>query len=208
MNLSQFKDWATSQGSVANPDGSYPGQCVSLVQQYLSKVFNIPHTPRGDAEDWATNKNVLTYFDVVSDLQAGDILVYNLNDEDGHIEIYLGNNQSLEQNRGLDKKVHVRSLFTKYPYVILRRKGDNMSTTGEVEFNNLFFTQFGDKVQPTEGDRKRWIGKETNTVIREMFADPRREDYQKYIKDLEKALHNNTGGEYEIVKQPVYIKKK
>ena len=62
-----------------------------------------------------------------------------------------------------------------------------MSTVGEVEFNYLFFNFFGDKVQPTDGDRKRWLGAETNTVIRQMEADPRQPDYDKYVKDLEKA---------------------
>lgn len=130
MNLSQFKDWALSQGSVATPIGTHKGECVSLIQQYLYKVYGIPFTPRGHAKDWSTNTDVLSNFAFASEPQAGDILVYNTGDAYGHIEIYLGNNLSLEQNRGLDKKVHVRSLFTKYPYVILRRKGGkNMNPT-------------------------------------------------------------------------------
>ena len=43
MNLKEFEKWGLSQGSVGNPiaEGSYKGECVSLVQQYLSKVHNI-----------------------------------------------------------------------------------------------------------------------------------------------------------------------
>jgi hypothetical protein len=67
-------------------------------------------------------------------------------------------------------------------------KENEVSTVGEEEFNYLFFNFFGDKVQPTDGDRKRWIGGETNTVIRQMQADPRQPDYDKYVKDLEKAV--------------------
>lgn len=121
MDLLQFKNWALQQESVSTPIGTYKGECVSLVQEYLSKVFSIPFSLRGNAKDWATNANVLTYFERVSDLQAGDILVYPTAGEFGHIEIYLGNNQSLGQNRHLDRKVHEDQIWTKYQYVILRR---------------------------------------------------------------------------------------
>lgn len=74
--------------------------------------------------------------------------------------------------------------------------GNDVSTVGEVEFNYLFFNFFGDKVQPTEGDRKRWIGGETNTVIRQMEDDPRRGSYDQYVKDLEKAVQS--GGQAPV----------
>lgn len=63
-----------------------------------------------------------------------------------------------------------------------------MSTVGEVEFNNLYRAMFGPMEinPPTDGDRKRWIGAETNTTIRQMESDPRRAAYQAYIKDLQK----------------------
>lgn len=71
---------------------------------------------------------------------------------------------------------------------ILRGVSD-MSTVGEVEFHDLFEAFFGPMSlnAPTEGDRKRWIGSETNTVIRQMQDDPRTGAYNQYVKDLEKA---------------------
>jgi hypothetical protein len=51
---------------------------------------------------------------------------------------------------------------------------DDMSTVGEVEFNILFRRIIGDISLVTADDRKRWIGKETNTVIRAMEADRRK----------------------------------
>lgn len=96
----------------------------------------------------------------------------------GHMHISVG--------RGPDGK-SVQPYDDKTKWSIL---GGDMSTVGEVEFNHLFFNFFGDKVQPTAGDRKRWIGAETNTAIRQMFADPRRPDYQKYVGDLEKAVQS------------------
>lgn len=50
---------------------------------------------------------------------------------------------------------------------------EEMSTIGEVEFNDLFRAFFGDINLVKESDRKAWIGGESNTVIRSMAADPR-----------------------------------
>jgi hypothetical protein len=160
MTLNDFKNWALSQRSVATPIGTYKGECVSLIQQYLSRVYDIPFKVRGNAVDWSSNSDVLQYFDVVSDLNPGDILVYNLNDGIGHIEIYLGNNQSLQQNRRLDGKVHVEPLFTKYPYKILRRKGGEMKPELLNEGDSYNVTSlFG------EGDKKRFEGQAWSAVF-------------------------------------------
>ncbi len=84
MNLKEFCNWALSKVSVANPapNYKYKGQCVSLIQQLLYQVLNIPFTARGNAKDWATNGDVLSHFNKLSSntpLQAGDILVYGSN---------------------------------------------------------------------------------------------------------------------------------
>jgi len=52
--------------------GSYKGQCVSLIQQYLNKVFDVPYVARGHAKDWASNPlpNVLTKLANTTKLQA------------------------------------------------------------------------------------------------------------------------------------------
>ena len=73
-------------------------------------------------------------------------------------------------------------------------KGDDVSTVGEVEFNNLYRAFFGSMEvnQPTEDDRKRWIGAETNTAIRQFEADPRRAAYLSYVEDLENATPTPT----------------
>lgn len=84
-------------------------------------------------------------------------------------------------------------------------QGGDVSTTGEYEFNKFWLSLFGpmERNQPTANDRKRWIGKETNTVFRQMEADPRHAAYVKYIADLEKA----TGVAFEQINEPVYKKK-
>lgn len=67
--------------------------------------------------------------------------------------------------------------------------GDDMSTVGEVEFNDMYRAWFGpmENNPPTQDDRKRWVGAETNTVIRAMEADPRHSAWLAYIKDLQNA---------------------
>lgn len=66
--------------------------------------------------------------------------------------------------------------------------GADVSTVGEVEFNDLYRAFFGpiEVNPPTADDRKRWIGAETNTVIRAMEADARHTAWLAYIEDLKK----------------------
>lgn len=128
MNLDQFKNYAVSAGQVGNPtadsNNRYLGQCVSLVQQYINKVFGIPFQPRGHAKDWASNANVLSYFDRVSTIQPGDIIVYpgKFGGGYGHIAVALGNGMMLDQNGGGGLRVAIRQVWPGYS-AILRRKG-------------------------------------------------------------------------------------
>ena len=123
MNLDSFRQYAINAGQVATPAGTYLSQCVSLIQQYLNKVYGIPFTPRGDAKDWATNGNVLSYFDRVGSPQAGDIGVSGPTQYNpyGHIWIYTSPSTILEQNGRVTGRV---SQGAAYPAIaILRRKG-------------------------------------------------------------------------------------
>lgn len=84
--------------------------------------------------------------------------------------------------------------------------GDEVSTVGEVEFHDLYEAFFGPMTNnpPTDGDRKRWIGAETNTVLRAMQADPRHPAWLSYIEDLKKSPGSGvkptplTKGIYEV----------
>jgi len=128
MDLNTFKNWAVNAGQVGNPtadpNNAFSGQCVSLIQQYLNKVYGIAWTPRGDAKDWGTNANVLSYFDRVNTIQPGDIVTYPAvpGNPFGHIAIALGGGQMLEQNGRIAKKVTVSPLRGGQ-IAILRRKG-------------------------------------------------------------------------------------
>lgn len=134
MNLREFGEWALKQGQVANPEPNYKyaGQCVSLVQQYLYKVFGIPFEAHGNAKDWANN--VPKEFNKLSsntELKRGDILVYgsNYGGGYGHIGIVDCNWKFLEQNG--DKKLKVSYRDIRQGYVcVLRYKGE--VDTGDV----------------------------------------------------------------------------
>ena len=103
MNLAEYGSWALAQKSVANPEvGTYKGQCVSQIQQYLYQVFGVPYKPRGNAKDWARNP-LPEHLDKLSNtvaLQPGDILVYGANYGGGygHIALIDVNGKFFDQN--------------------------------------------------------------------------------------------------------------
>ena len=115
MNLKEFENWALAQKSVGNPteEGSYKGECVSLVQQYLSKVHGIPFKARGNAKDWA-NIEIEGFTKLTGNvvLYAGDILVYNYG-RYGHIALITVDGKMLEQNKN----------------------GNRIVTLGDIDFN-------------------------------------------------------------------------
>lgn len=127
MNLTQFRDWSLGQGSVPKyNDGNYLGECVSLVNQYCYRVLGVPAGAWGHAYAWGndSNANVRTYFDKVSSIQAGDIIVYgtNFTPTYGHIGIALGGGKLLDQNGRISRKVAIGAIYNGYS-TILRRKG-------------------------------------------------------------------------------------
>ena len=97
-SLQTFREWAITQGQVANPTvNTYRGQCVSLIQQYLYQVFNIPFAPRGHAKDFVppTFARIAT-----SELRPGDIVRYGAayGGGYGHIGLIDDEGKYLDQN--------------------------------------------------------------------------------------------------------------
>lgn len=138
MTLQEFAAWANGKRLAKYNDGEFPGQCVSLVNQYCWRVIDVPANAWGNAYMWASTGNapVMQYFDHVSEKQAGDILVYpaTAKNGDGHIEIYIGNGQSLEQNRMLDYTTHISPVWFVTPIAILRsKKGVSMALIQDVD---------------------------------------------------------------------------
>ena len=175
MNLDQFKNWALGQGQVGKfTDGLYVGQCVSLINQYLGRVYGISAGAWGNAADWANNGNVNQYFDHVGSPQAGDIGVMGTNYGGGygHIFIYTSPSTILEQNGRVPLKVTTGGAYAN-PIAILRRKGTtpgggtvsaSQDTTDEtairLEYNNAFDRDAADS------DVAAWRGQNNEAMQR------------------------------------------
>lgn len=204
-SLQQFKSYAVNAGSVANPGvNTYVGECVSLIQQYLSRVFGIPFQARGHAKDWATNANVLSYFDRVNSPQAGDIGLSGATARNpyGHIWIYLSANQILEQNGRISRRVSTGTWYLS-PIAILRRKGAPASggqtmVDGNM-LNNLYLTVFG---RTPDAGAKGFIGKPADVVLQLLIDAPEETQFEKALRleakvnELNQKLASASAGDY------------
>lgn len=170
MILTEFKDWALAQGSVAKyDDGQYRGQCVSLINQYCYRVLSVPAGSWGNAKDWPSNQYVLNYFDKVSSPQAGDIGVMgsDYGNGYGHIFVYLSANQILEQNGKLPLKVSLNNPYPN-PIAILKKKGAVVDKITKEQEEVLSLMQVG--ALPGQNYDYRFTGKPlTQTNLDQML---------------------------------------
>lgn len=167
MNLAEFGSWALAQKSVANPTvGTYKGQCVSLIQQYLYQVFKIPYQPRGNAKDWQRNPlpEHLIKLSANTKLQQGDILVYgsNYGGGYGHIALIDVNMKFFDQN-GL-KKLAVAYADKPFngPVCVLRPKNQEalgLNKGYRYAVGQVCTTQVNLKVRDGAGTGARWKNK-------------------------------------------------
>ena len=129
MNLVEFKNWALAQGIVGNPTAanSYRGECVSLIQQYLYKVYGNKFRPYGNAKDWInyypSNFKKIALNSTVS---KGDIVVYDgkFGGGYGHIVLIDAEGKVLEQNGEIKDRVTEKNKLRAGYGAILRYKGE------------------------------------------------------------------------------------
>lgn len=77
-SLESFTSWAIRAKQVSNPTvNTYPGQCVSLIQEYLSQVFGIPYAKRGNAKDFVPP--TFQQLPAGTQRRPGDIIRYGKN---------------------------------------------------------------------------------------------------------------------------------
>lgn len=153
MNLREFQEWAIEQKSVGNPteEQSYKGECVSLVQQYLSKVFNMPFKARGNAKDWVNNipegfKKLGNSIEVT----YGDILVYTTG-RFGHMAIVSVEKKSLEQNKNGDKIITLGDISKGYECILRPENGVDIGENSDYKVNLTYKTQVALKVRKGPG---------------------------------------------------------
>lgn len=98
MTLREFIQ--DTQGKIiALPNGRQKGQCVSLVQQYLLQVYNIPFKARGHAKDFGKNLVKEGLAREVDKARYGDLVVFQTGDY-GHIGIIIDDKKMYDQNNG------------------------------------------------------------------------------------------------------------
>lgn len=162
MNLAEFENWALAQKSVANPEpnNKYKGECVSLIQQYLNKVFGKEFKPYGNAKDWEDNypKEYFNKLSVKEKLQSGDVLVYgsNYGKGYGHIGLIDVNMKFLDQNGVKKEEVAYQNEPFKDYKCVLRPK--NQEALGIYKFivSQNYTIQVNLKVRDGAGIDKRW----------------------------------------------------
>lgn len=157
----EFNAWALAQGTVCKTDGTFCGECVSFINQYLSKVHNIQAGAWGHAKAWASpNHPIRQWFYPVSKSQAGDIGV-SIAGEFGHIWKYR-DNDIIEQNGRVARKVTISP--DRNATVILRPKagmpqapkprGEDMINADQVK--DLYRVFLGREASQQEANN--WVG--------------------------------------------------
>ena len=167
MTLDNFIN-LTKGLKMALPNGNQKGQCVSLVQQYLIQVFDIPFKARGHAKDFGKSIVKEGLAIEVSDAIKGDIIVYEgtlANGFYGHVAIYIDKNKMYDQNNGThdnykagystilkgNKKYYriitsKASAWTKGDYELLKDKA--VRKTHELKESNIQKVGFMKKAKP------------------------------------------------------------
>lgn len=131
MNLDQFYFWATTpKRPLANFLGTYPGECVSLISQYLARVFNLKPAGWGNAVDYWTKPvpEVLEVFDKIqtNSFLPGDVLVWGddpgtMTGPFGHLAIFY-QGKIMNQNYNNQKFVTLNDFFQAGFLGVLRPK--------------------------------------------------------------------------------------
>lgn len=194
MNPVEFQNWAIDQGIVCkheNSGGGICGECVSLINQFCWRVLNVPAMAWGHAWAWGKknpmNPYLEPYFDIVGSPQPWDIGVQDqamAGNPYGHIFIYIGNGQILEQNGAVAGRVSISPM--RPATTILRRKGST-PVGGDVEpldqdrINRLWLQFLGHA--PSQDDINAWAGKKTWDLIGAMLNGAEWAAYEKKVAD-------------------------
>lgn len=162
MNLQEFGSWGLKQKSVANPapNNKYKGQCVSLIQQYLYKVFGKSFKAYGNAKDWANNypKSYFNKLSKSSKLQSGDVLVYgsNYGGGYGHIGLIDCNGKWYDQNGIKSKKIAYRDKpFSGYICVLRPKNQDKLGLNSNYKVGSTYTLNTNVKVRAKAGTDER-----------------------------------------------------
>ena len=169
----QFKAKYPPGSQVCSPEGTYCGQCVSYVRQYMAQVHGVKTAPLGNAVDFATNPTFLSYYRKVSDSErrVGDIMIWaddpgTWTGEAGHDAIYDGTDKMMNQNFDGSLKVSRNTIFSPGFIGYYRKKGDDV--IGNENHVKILFRQFVNR-EPTAAEIKDYKGKDLAYALGKLF---------------------------------------
>jgi len=181
ISLEQFKQ-KTLGGSYGNPGtGTFVGQCVSYIRQYMEQVLGIKTIVNGHASNYYNSAFMAQYFDKVSGpLKDGDILCWgddpgSWTGPEGHIAISYGG-QLLNQNFGGSLKVTINPFFSQGYQGALRLKGVKGMTKEQIQVIYKF-ASVGDPASTSHINA--WLGKSLDQYLTMMNNDPSIQARQK-----------------------------
>lgn len=187
-SLQEFREWAVKKGQVSNPttnpEGLYTGECVSLIQQYLWRVFNIPYAARGHAKDFVPP--TFNRLPVNTKLKPGDILRYRPTQIFiyGHIGMIDDDGMFLDQNGVAFKRVArskvpysgYEALFrpTK-PFNVKKPKENTempiIDSTNSYNVYRKFVRLAHRRDLPREEFRKKFVGKTDGAMLNDILKN-------------------------------------
>lgn len=186
ITLEQFKN-QTLGGSYGNPGtGTFKGQCVSYVRQYMELVLGIKTIVNGHASNYYNSAFMAQYFDKVSDRQDGDILCWgddpgNWTGKEGHIAISYGG-RILNQNFGGSLKVTINDFFPQgYQGALRLKRSEEMATERGVNI----VTRLRLGRAPNAVELAGWVGKLTIDQIDDAIV--KSAEYKEKVNQVKKA---------------------
>jgi hypothetical protein len=131
MTYSEFKATYPIGSSIASPEGTFLGECVSYARQYMRSVHGFISGPIGHAAQIPYNKTFLAAYEKVFTPQVGDLIFWGddagtWTNEYGHVAIYDGPGMMMNQNYGSNGKVTRNAIFQPGLIGYYRLKGGDM----------------------------------------------------------------------------------
>lgn len=146
------------------------GQCVSLIQQYISQCLEQPAKSRGNAKDWIQSyvNEGLGY--TVADQKTGDLIVFpNEADGYGHIAIYVDGKLYDQNNLRHDNGLAGFGDIFSYDFVTLRPNAELIINEPKSNVKYLNLSDLADTWRVYSMDVAPVIGNECKELMPSKF---------------------------------------
>lgn len=171
ISLNEFIN-KTKGRSIGNPwNGSYRGECVSLLQNYIQDCLGQPAKARGNAIDWKTTyvNEGLGY--ITTNPRIGDIIVYGRSKGNGygHVAIYIDSSTMYDQNnftRSNGKQANYSKLEITNDMVYLRPNANVIVDNNKT----LYLPATADRWRVYPLDKAPRVGNEVGFILPSKFG--------------------------------------